>query len=42
MKAYWDITSKCNLRCKHCGVASNLEKEDELSLDEIEWSYVKI
>lgn len=36
MKAYWDITSKCNLRCKHCGAVSSLEIEDALSLCEVE------
>ncbi|MFA6941769.1 MAG: radical SAM protein [Clostridiaceae bacterium] len=32
MKLIWDVTKKCNLRCKHCGAASllsnNIEKED--------------
>ena len=31
------ITSKCNLRCRHCFYAENLNKPDsELSIDEIE------
>ena len=29
----WELTMKCNLRCKHCGSAAGRCKEKELSLD---------
>ncbi|WP_340818348.1 PqqD family peptide modification chaperone [Methanolobus sp. WCC4] len=30
----WDLTSRCNLRCKHCVVSAGEAGRDELSLDE--------
>lgn len=30
----WDLTSKCNLRCKHCVVSAGEEGTEELSFDE--------
>ncbi len=34
IRVIWDITSKCNLNCKHC-YAATLQNEEELSFDEI-------
>jgi len=31
----WDITYRCNLKCKHCLVSSNEQNYDELSLIEV-------
>jgi radical SAM protein with 4Fe4S-binding SPASM domain len=30
----WDLTSKCNLRCRHCVVSAGEECSDELSFDD--------
>lgn len=30
----WDLTAKCNLRCRHCVVSADSSKSGELSLDE--------
>lgn len=30
----WDLTSKCNLRCKHCVVSAGEEGTEELSFDQ--------
>ncbi len=34
MAVLWDLTAKCNLRCRHCVVAAGPELEEQLSLDE--------
>ena len=31
-RVFYDITYKCNLRCKHCFTNSGLENKDELTL----------
>lgn len=33
-RVFYDITYKCNLRCKHCFTSSGIQKEDELTTDE--------
>lgn len=33
-RVFYDITYKCNLRCKHCFTSSGIKKENELTLDE--------
>lgn len=33
-RVFYDITYKCNLRCKHCFTSSGIKKEDELTIDE--------
>ena len=33
-RVFYDITYKCNLRCKHCFTNSGIQKEDELTTDE--------
>ncbi len=30
----WELTLRCNLRCKHCGSSAGAERLDELTLDE--------
>lgn len=30
----WELTLKCNMRCKHCGSAAGLEREEELTTEE--------
>ncbi len=32
----WELTLKCNLRCRHCASSAGLERENELSLTEAE------
>ena len=33
-RVFYDITYKCNLRCKHCFTSSGIQKKDELTIDE--------
>ena len=30
----WEITLKCNLKCKHCGSSAGRARNDELTIDE--------
>ena len=38
LKAYWDISNKCNLKCAHCAVDKEIKSKKELLLEE----YVEI
>ena len=35
MQVYYDLTTKCNLRCTHCYTESGCNRKGELSIDEI-------
>ena len=30
----WELTLKCNMRCKHCGSMAGKARENELTVDE--------
>jgi radical SAM protein with 4Fe4S-binding SPASM domain len=35
LSVIWDITYKCNLKCKHCYLSANEQKNNELELQEV-------
>ena len=35
IEIHWEVTNRCNLRCKHCLPASGLPRQHELTSDEI-------
>ncbi len=34
-QAVWELTLRCNLRCRHCGSRAGRARDDELTLEEM-------